>query len=121
MVLQMMLTCSSFQIRGTKEVMVNPNTGNKEDKILTEKLGSCFSSMASSIAIISSCEDDLMFLRRLENNNPAIKIVGIAIKTPYTNTKPISAFNKLLIPIGEGCGGKNPCATEREANMGIPK
>ncbi|MOA57305.1 hypothetical protein D3C78_1814620 [compost metagenome] len=71
--------------------------------------------------MISSWVDERIFLSNPENNKPAIKIVGIAIMTPYTSTNPISAFNKLLKAIGEGCGGKKPCATESDASIGMPK
>ena len=81
-VLQRILTCSFFQINGNIDAKVSPKTGNKEDKILIMKLGFAASSVNSSIGIIAYSELDLMFFKTLENNQPAISIVGIEINIP---------------------------------------
>ena len=62
----------------------------------------------------------LMCCNVLSNNGPATIIVGMPMINPYNKVFPIFALNNDDNATGLGCGGNNPCVTDKAAMSGIP-
>ena len=76
---------------GNRVMIANNNTGNNAVKKLLNTPGrsDCFSS--GGLKVSRGLES--IFFNVLENNGPAIIIVGIAIMIPYNMVSPRSALN----------------------------
>jgi len=62
-----------------------------------------------------------MRLRVIANSGPAMIRVGIATSIPYSSVLPMSAWTAATSAVGDGCGGRKPCAIERPASSGMPR
>ena len=51
---------------------------------------------------------------------PASITEGMASNKPYRRVMPISACNWVISATGEGCGGRKPWVTDKEASIGSP-
>ena len=61
-----------------------------------------------------------IFFRLRPNTGPARAMVGMEMMSPYTSVFPISAPSCWLMAVGEGCGGKKPCAVDKAEIIGMP-
>ena len=55
------------------------------------------------------------------NTGPAMIMAGIATMRPYSSVVAMSAPNIGNMAVGAGCGGRKPCVTDSEANIGMPR
>src|SRR5687768_6266093 len=93
-------------------------TGSSEEKMLMLNDGSLSSGIGSAVNV--SGISGFILLRVFAKIGPAITTVGMAMMIPYKRVLPMSAPNWSTSAVGEGCGGRNPCVTERAESMGSP-
>jgi hypothetical protein len=59
-------------------------------------------------------------LMKLPKTGPARITAGMAKMSPNSSVRPRFAFRLAIAASGPGCGGMNPCRTDRPASAGIP-